>query len=105
MLVVVVVVVVVLLLLLLLLLLYIVLGIFVLYRVVAAFFGVLSLLSFRKQNRSCLVQVLMLEKPSFLPGTYLVESTPWRWLRRFCRVDLYFIPTHTLEMDGTGLIS
>ena len=68
------------------------------------FFGVLSLLSFQKQNRSCLVHKLMLEKRSFLPGTYSVESTPWRWLRRFCRVDLYFITTHTLEMDGTGLI-
>ena len=52
----------------------------VLYRVVAVFFGVLSLLSFQKQNRSCLVHKLMLEKRSFLPGTYSVESTPWRWL-------------------------
>ena len=37
----------------------------VLYRVVAVFFGVLSLLSFRKQNRSCMVQILMLEKRPF----------------------------------------
>ena len=42
------------------------------------FFGVLSLLSFRKQNRSCMVQILMLEKCSFFTryvfsGIYTME--------------------------------